>query len=283
MVAICSLIKNPFNFDFWLDYHISIGIDYFFLRVEETPELESILCNYRDKVYVEYHNENFDKTNNIFTLADRQINFVNKCINISKSKSIEWLFHVDTDELIWCKSDNLKKYFDNFDKKFDYAHVSNYEAVYPRDNLENPFLQTNKFYGMNLQDKFLSYINGKSACRIKENSSTNSPHIFNGERFCVPIQSMIILHYESATFELWFGKFHNSDRGIVNEKVKNYQLGWAVCGFTNKSIEFINNNPIEEARKFYNDSKVKPYYETSNLSTLFWTPQLPEKNSNWSR
>jgi hypothetical protein len=46
MIAICSLVRKPFNFDTWIDYHISIGVSKFLLSVEDTPELKELIDKY---------------------------------------------------------------------------------------------------------------------------------------------------------------------------------------------------------------------------------------------
>ena len=56
MIALFSMVRKPFNFDTWIEYHLSLGFDYIYLRVEETPEISSLLDKYKDKVIVEYDN-----------------------------------------------------------------------------------------------------------------------------------------------------------------------------------------------------------------------------------
>jgi hypothetical protein len=282
MISIASLIKNPNNFEFWLQYHISIGIEFFFLKIEETPELKSIIDKYSDRIYAEFHNEIFDKTNNAFTMADRQLEFVNKIIRLCENKNVRWLFHIDCDELIWVKGDSLKIFLDNIDSKYENVSICNFEAVFPSDDLLNPFVQTNKFIRCK-NGRCLSYTNGKSATRITKTTQLTGPHHFNGNTFFASTNQSIILHFDSATYEIWRSKFSRNDRGLIDTNTKNYTQHWVINSqFFHKSIECVNHKSEDLARKYYNDMKVKPFHESNDLAILFWTPHLPQKNSNWS-
>ena len=101
MIALFSMVRKPFNFDTWIEYHLSLGFDYIYLRVEETPEMSSLLDKYKDKVIVEYDNF-INKRDNYYTQMDRQKDFANKVIQDCIIKSVDWLAHIDSDELIWC-------------------------------------------------------------------------------------------------------------------------------------------------------------------------------------
>ena len=54
MIAICSLVRKPFNFDTWVNYHISIGVSKFLLSVEDTPELKEVIDSYGELIEAEY-------------------------------------------------------------------------------------------------------------------------------------------------------------------------------------------------------------------------------------
>ena len=98
MISIFSLVRKPFNFDTWLDYHISIGVDYFFLKVEDTPELKELLQKYPN-VFPIYDDES-SKLNNYWTLIDRQKDFFNSIKSQLVNLNIDWIFHIDSDELL---------------------------------------------------------------------------------------------------------------------------------------------------------------------------------------
>ncbi len=271
MIAICTMLRKPFNFDTWLDYHLSLGIDYIYLRVEETPYISELLEKYKDKVIVEY-DDLVDKSDNYWTQMDRQKEFVNNVIKDCLSKSIEWLAHIDSDELLWF-SKPIKDILSNIDKKFSFITLKNYEAVYPNDSLNNPFLETNNFR----YKGHLAYGNGKSIGRVSENLKYNGPHLFSGSQYEISPILSIVLHFESPTFEHWYKKFYEEKMNISDDLLEKIPFK-----FYKESISIIRKGNLEKCREYYNKMKVETY-NGDNITRLFWTPMLEEKNSNWSR
>lgn len=267
MIAICSMVRKPFNFDTWIDYHLSLGIDYIFLRVEDTPELSVVLENYKDKVIVEY-DDSVDKKDNYWNQMSRQTTFVNKTIEKCISMSIDWIAHIDSDELIW--SDSLDV-VNSISEEVDYVIVKNYEAVYQNDNLNNPFLESNRF-----TRPLLAYGNGKSFGRISKSLKCNGPHKFFGKSYNLD-KSILILHFESPTFEIWYKKFSEEKSDISDEMLSNIPFE-----FYKNSIELIREGNIEKCREFYNKMKVDPYNNQLTMK-LYWTPMRKEKNSIWTK
>ena len=276
MIAICSMVRKPVNFDSWLDYHFSLGVDYIFLRVEDTPELAQIIDRY-ENVYAIFDNSS-SKRNNYWSQMNRQKQLIQHHLPKIQSLEIDWLFHIDSDELI-CSTFGVKELLDKISKEYSVVKIQNYEAVYDRDNLENPFYQTNKFKVLNK----LAYANGKSAARvsslklIEQDTPVGKvfcPHGFEGKVANLNVKDIVILHFESPTFESWYEKFSN-DCDIDELSFEKIPFD-----FYKKSIEIIRSGDIKMARDFYNKCKVnvnEPVYK------LYWTPQLKNKNVNWSK
>lgn len=275
MIAICSMVRKPFNFDTWIEYHLSLGVDYIFLRVEDTPELKETLDKYPN-VFAYYDNKS-NKKNNYWTQMNRQNNLIETIKDYLNKFNINWLIHIDSDELI-CNKKSLNDIFNSVDSKYDVVKFQNYEAIYDNDSLENPFFQTKKFKSINK----LAYDNGKSASRVKNLKSKKSdspvgeifcPHATEGEVFKLHNNIAVILHFESATFDIWYEKFLN-DSDMDDEAFEKIPFN-----FYKKSIEIIKNGDKQKAREYYNKMKVNvndPHH------VLYWTPQLKDKNINWS-
>lgn len=271
MIAICSMVRKPFNFDTWLDYHLSLDIDYIFLRVEDTPELSEILKKYKDRVVVEY-DDSVNKRDNYWSQMDRQNKFVNSVIQNCKSLSIEWLIHIDSDELFW-SSGSIKEMLSKLDKNISCVSIQNYEAVYPNDSLKNPFLETNVF----LYKGLLAYANGKSIGRISQDLVCKGPHLFSGNQYKINQRLSVILHFESPTFYSWYKKFSEEKSDISNEMMDKIPFE-----FYKKSISLVRKGDLTKCREFYNKMKVESYNSESVIK-LFWTPLLEQKNSHWLR
>ena len=274
MIAICSLVRNPFNFDTWINYHISIGISKFLLSVEDTPELKEIIDSYDDLIEVEYVSmDSKDKfyDRNYWTLMDRQKTFVTKSIEKCKSLSIDWLLHIDTDELLWC-GDSILDLLVGIEPDVDYIHIKNYEAVYSFDNLENPFLQTNTF----ISSSMMAYKGGKSIGRVSTRLKYLGPHAFHGKYYIIKTKKSVVLHFESATFEHWYKKFSEEKMDISDEMLNKIPFI-----FYKESISLIREGDLIKCREYYNKMKVCRY--NPNTWKLYWTPLLPQKNSHWVR
>jgi len=265
------MVRKPFNFDTWLNYHLSLDVDYIFLRVEDTPELSDVLDNYKDKVIVEYDNY-VNKKDNYWTQMNRQKEFVNNVIEKCKSLSIEWLIHIDSDELFW-SSTTIKEMLSKVDKDISCVSIHNFEAVYPNDCLTNPFLETNRF----LYKDLLAYSNGKSIGRISSDLSCRGPHAFTGKQHKINQKISLILHFESPTFNSWYKKFSEEKSDISDDMMNNIPFD-----FYKKSISLIRKGDLTKCREFYNKMKVDSYNK-EGVYNLFWTPLLEQKNSNWSR
>ncbi len=267
MFAICTMVRKPFNFETWLDYHFSLGVVHIFLRVEDTPELFEIIKSYEDKVSVEYVNRK-DTSDNYWTQMDRQNSFVDSVIEKCVQMKIDWLGHIDSDELLWCEDLNI---LDKIDEDIDCVVIKNYEAVYPVDDLENPFLDTNRFTRPKL-----AYANGKSFGRVSNNLKSNGPHRFKGKTYSLD-KSMIVLHYESPTFSDWYKKFSEEKSEISDEMLEKIPFD-----YYKNSIKLIREGDIQKCRQYYNKMKVEPYQNSLTMK-LYWTPLRKEKNSLWSK
>ena len=280
-VAICTMVRKPFNFDTWLDYHLTL-VDHIFLRVEETPNLSEVIDKYGDKITVEYSNvENkaWDQTWGPIK-RERQKKFTNEVIKKCQDLNINWLAHIDSDELI-CAND--LEFLNKIDEDIQCVIIQNYEAVYPIDNLDNPFLQTNRF----IRNNMTSYVNGKSFGRVSSNIELLGPHRFSGKKIDTNVAK--ILHFESPTFDKWLEKFQfktfsveNSDIEDIFNTHRDRYGNWHKFLFYKESIKVIESGDMKKCRELYNKSKVDRYYEEGTMK-LYWTPLLKEKNINWAR
>lgn len=266
MIAICSMVRKPFNFDTWLDYHLSLGVNYIFLRVEQTPELKKLIDKYPN-IFAEF----VENTDYSLSQMQRQSKFIESVKDLMIDLGINWILHIDSDE-IFCSND--LSIFEEIDNKINVLHFKNYEAVYKSDNLSNPFLQTNKFKVMNK----LSYGNGKSAARVSKSLKPLNCHYFEGKEIEILPKKAVILHFESPTFEFWYEKFKNK-KWIGSVNLAKNSLEKVPFEFYKESIMIIKSGDIEKSREYYNKMKVN--VTDDSIITLYWTPQLEYKNINW--
>lgn len=92
----------------WLRYHRSLGVNHVFVHVEDTPELLPLLATdeFADFVTVTTGSDNSldthnpSSSDNYYTLMQRQERQVHWSVAECRKAGIDWLFHIDDDELL---------------------------------------------------------------------------------------------------------------------------------------------------------------------------------------
>jgi hypothetical protein len=211
-IGIVSLMRKPVDFPVWLKHHRSMGVKRFFLRIEDTPELEEYVAMQKD---IYYEMQDSDKYgNNYETLQTRQIEFVNRMFVKAKESQITWLFHIDADELL----EGSFSFLERLDPKYVCVKIENAEAVYYEK--EETCFSAKRFLRCSQGAPCRSYINGKGAGRTVPDVSLIGPHDFGYKNkiddtvtYKVPFDMLHILHYDSCNFGAWAEKFrHLSDQ-----------------------------------------------------------------------
>lgn len=263
-VAISSMVRKPLNFDTWLEYHFKIGVDHIFLRVEESPELKKIIYPYKRRITAEFI-PRVNKKNHFRTI-ERQKKFVNHSLLMCRKMKIGWLFHIDSDELIFLANHRkIDKIFNIVPRKCSYVFFYNYEAVVPEENLTNPFLQTNKFYSPPNYYGYKSYWNGKPAARVSSHQALLGPHAFKGKAYTMPRSQAVILHYFRSTFEHWFEQF-SAARNIEVKKLK--KIPFEFYKISNQLISEAHGIKNKKLLNWYKKQMVYPYYNDPNTITV---------------
>ena len=104
-VGIVSMIKKPKNIETWLKKHRDLGICHFYIRLEETPELEEYLEQQPD---VTLQKGTSTGVNEYGEIQTRQNTWVNEAFRLAKGDQTptKWLIHIDSDEIL---QGNVKK------------------------------------------------------------------------------------------------------------------------------------------------------------------------------
>ena len=221
-VAIACLMRKPIDLPMWFKHHRKLGVSHFFIRLEDSPGWDDYLSTQNDVIY---EVASSDKNgNNYETLIYRQIDFVNKCLSESRRLGIDWVFHIDADELLH----GSLKYLDILDPKYKCVRLENAEAVF-RENEESCFSAV-KFLRCSKKAPCRSYINGKGGGRVENGVVLAGPHHFSyknkieGENiYQTPFQTLHVLHFDSCSFGAWAEKFkHLSAKKKDNMPFKYY-------------------------------------------------------------
>lgn len=197
--AIATVTRNPHRFGAWLDYYRRLGAAHVFLAVEQSPDVVA---------YCEAHAAGFvtlsvasEQSNPYFTLIDRQEAHVNAALAGCAVHGVDWLFHVDDDELLhFCEP--WEEVARRVPRDADCLVLTNVEAV--PDHAGSDFTTISRFFLDD--DLFLCYVNGKAGGRVGSTAASGS-HRFTGVEWLVPLESAMLMHFESCPYGRWRDKF----------------------------------------------------------------------------
>ncbi|KMT15105.1 hypothetical protein BVRB_3g062240 [Beta vulgaris subsp. vulgaris] len=228
----------------WIFYHKVIGITNFFLFVEgkaAAPNVSKILESipgvhivYRTKELEEQQarsriwNESW--LSSFFYKPCNNELFVKQTLNMemgivmARDTGMEWIFHLDTDELLHpagTREYSVRELLSNVPKDVNMIVFPNYESAVERDDIQEPFSEVSMFkknfdhlpkevYFGNYKEAtrgnpnyFLTYGNGKAAARIQDDLRPNGAHRWhNYEKATVEIkmEEAAVLHYTYSKF-----------------------------------------------------------------------------------
>lgn len=217
-IAIVSTIRRPgSNFSTWLDYHSRL-VDRIYLFLDEPGSGDELLTlGYPDvKLFA---GDQDCSTVGCTRLIMRQAANMNRALALCAEEGIDWLLHIDDDELIWSPSGTLKEYLSTVDADTSNISFVNHEVVstYQVDNCFNDLhlFKRNGFDAGNdvmLKQRkypfFYFYGNGKSAGRVASCSGHDGPHQFRPASGKTRYETDVcILHYACADYEIWRKKF----------------------------------------------------------------------------
>ena len=220
-VGITLMTRKPHRFDWWLRYHRSLGIYHVFVHVEERRSCSAARVEeFADFVTVTTGNDgsvdthNPNSTDNYYTLMQRQERQVRRSVQECRGAGIDWLFHVDDDELLYFDTP-FSRIVDGLAPGVTCVVLVNIEAV-PRSLAPECVFEDIEVF---TQHKMLAYRNGKSAGRVAD-ADWHGPHRFTGSYHVVPVATACVLHFESCIYEQWRNKFIKH-RDIDEQKKRN--------------------------------------------------------------
>ncbi|KAK4483538.1 hypothetical protein RD792_010736 [Penstemon davidsonii] len=228
----------------WMFYHKVIGVSTFFLFVEgkaASPAVSKVLESipgvkviYRTKELEEQQaksriwNETwlssfFYKPCNYELFVKQSLN-MEMAIVMARDASMDWILHLDTDELIHpagAREYSLRQLLLDVPGNVDMVIFPNYESSVERDDIKEPFTEVSMFkknydhltkdtyFGMYKESTrgnpnyFLTYGNGKSAARVQEHLRPNGAHRWHNYMKTpneIKLEEAAVLHYTYAKF-----------------------------------------------------------------------------------
>jgi hypothetical protein len=157
-IGIANMMKNPVDLPLWLKYHRNLGISKFFIRLEDSPSWEEYLKD-MDDVYMEVGASD-ESGNNYTTVIDRQVSFVNSILrDTQKTRDLDWLIHIDGDELIHGDIDSLLRLSGDIKT----VKFINAEAIFKEPEKRDSCFSATNFLRCDQGAPCKSYVNGKAA------------------------------------------------------------------------------------------------------------------------
>ena len=247
-VGIISMIKSPKNIDLWLDKHRNIGIKHFYIRLEDTPELEVYLSEQPDVTLQVGKSEGVNEYKNI---QNRQNTWINECIRRAEidNNNLRWLFHIDADEIIRGDLSEL----DNYGDDVRTVWIQNEEAKFSRvPKREDSCFEASRMVNCEKESgKCVSYVNGKSCGRVAPDVEAFGPHRMQSklEKESIKHPTIFVEHYESCDFEIYKDKFKRLSTQNKDNKIP--------FSYYNESIQAAQKNDENELYKIYAKYRVE--------------------------
>ncbi len=222
-VAIVTMMRDPTDVDVFLNYHLAKGIVKFYIRVEKVAnEADAVIDLLR--TYPQVFLNIGSPTDTVAMKDDmtvpgqaqmlRQRTWVNASITQALRDGMDWLVHIDSDELLEPISNDMTVadcIIRDANENTQTMIIDNLEAMYDKDKPRKCF-SYEKLQDCNV-DVCASYANGKSVGRVSKYLQESGVHRFRytGKRNDdgITMKSMRLIHYESCDFNKYVSKFVN--------------------------------------------------------------------------
>ncbi|MFS8856333.1 glycosyltransferase family 2 protein [Synechococcus sp. H55.5] len=159
-----------------------------------------------------------------YEVMARQILNVETAIQIALEQGMDWIIHIDGDELFYLGEALTLDWFDQLGSDILQVRFLNYEAAPEKFEIEDYFREVTLFkqnpavLDPNFYTKFerisgkiqyfLAYQNGKSAARVYPSILPNSVHSFDiPEEHTLVTSSPTVLHYLNCGFQNYYKKY----------------------------------------------------------------------------
>eukprot|EP01062_Namystynia_karyoxenos_P012646 TRINITY_DN14568_c0_g1_i1.p1 TRINITY_DN14568_c0_g1~~TRINITY_DN14568_c0_g1_i1.p1 ORF type:complete len:566 (+),score=178.72 TRINITY_DN14568_c0_g1_i1:94-1791(+) len=246
-VGVACMTKDPLAFESWLRHHRDhLGVRDFFVHVEGTPSLAPLLSSPEWAPLVVATYDDQPPGREYYDQMKRQDAHIKRAISGAQKRGVDWLLHIDDDELLFCPCGAAALYAELAAAPsvvFE-VHFRNVEARVPLDPGPNSALSpyrkrhapaagarlraaraaaaADPFASCTLfcvePKRYCAYVNGKSAGRVRAPGlRAHGPHYFAADAgiggegragtLCIDAAVGAVLHYESASFPRWLDKF----------------------------------------------------------------------------
>lgn len=205
----------------------------------------------------------------------RQILNVEVAIGLAIENRIDWLLHIDVDELFYSPKQTVREHFGSLSRG-DARQITylNYEAIPERVNIEDYFkevvlfkkapqslvggwyseaqLEVMRSVGALPDSFFLFYGNGKSAARVDKDLLPAGVHAFQAGGASEPelVIDPVILHYPCCGFEHFWRKYKTLGQ-FADKWFDEIDIAETGNRFHVEARDVVLSNDVEIAKNFY--------------------------------
>ena len=241
-VCIVSLVKEPHQFQSWIDHHRTIDRFYIFmdddqedLNVKDSRVV--IFRDWKDRLNFKWNNEKDEPANR----NEKQRLAFEEASRCAALDGIKYIIHIDSDELL-C-GQNPVSVFSKYHQSTAF-HMKNEELAPTRNDYENCFAEGQFFH----EDpaKFTAYGNGKAAGVVGQ-CTWFGPHFLKGQNQQeIPPEELKVLHYPSCNLSetikraKQYGEFQNDSAGWSqhHKETRDVMAGCSTDCETKAQVQF---------------------------------------------
>jgi hypothetical protein len=269
-IGICAIIKDcykPYLLE-WLNHHISIGVDYFFIYDNESaiPIAEIIDPSFFKNIYIK-----------IVSGKGIQMPVYDSCIadvKAGKLPACDWLAFIDEDEFIHCENGDIKKTLQEY---AGYSGVAINWRVFGSSGIINKTPRPQR-------EKFLSYTRPeyKQNLHIKSivnpllvSGAAGNPHAFNYiSGCCVNVDKRPVYgpFSEPVYKKIWLDHYYTRSAEEWKEKINKGRADTALHERPFSLFDEVNANCIDRVKA----AEIKTLRQI-HLIMPFYRQELKEK------
>ncbi len=264
-------------------YHLHIGIDHLFLffdnpndasfeRVDDDPRVS---CIFRDDAlrrrWERVRRKTPEKVHSFLdreAMARQQFNCA-VAIEEALQRKIDWIIHIDSDELFYSPHESVKDHFAALDEQgVDHCWYTNHEAIPERFDVGDIFRDVTLFktnsstHARPLRPPsfaaipptwFHFYSNGKAAARVTDRLGVNGVHRFRVPPDAVSIgggRTPAILHYPCCGFQHFRRKYETL--GAFGDRwYDQFDIRSAIGSTHLDARDVVHTGQFEQMARFY--------------------------------
>lgn len=230
IAIVITCIDSEKTIDSFIKYHSHIGFSHFFIFFDNPNDKAIIKASkYSDVTIIPKNDElkekwkksilysKFEKVLDTEHMARQMLN-VSTALRIALEKKIDWLLHIDIDELFYSPNKKLEEHFNELEyNNINSIRYLNFEALPEKIQINDYFKEVklfkknklflNSFNLIEPNNYFLAYTHGKSAVRVTEDLEPKGVHSFTTEQIYFK-NLPIILHYYCCGYQQFVDKFN---------------------------------------------------------------------------